>query len=193
MFVRRFSAVALSAALSALGLSATVAGTASAASLKTVTFAYDFPGPDFELTPLVVAQKLGYFTAAGLKVNVIFPPNTSTTTQLLATGGANIGFITTTDMGVAVNAGVPVESIANYSMSNNWALFAKPGVALTAAKIKSQLQGKTIFSYGDTWTNAMLPFVLKFAGLTTSQVKVVTNPTGNDLTDLLAGKVNVST
>jgi len=193
MFIRRYGAVALSVALSAVGLVTSSAGAASAASLKTVTFAYDFPGPDFELTPIVVAQKLGYFTSAGIKVNVIFPPNTSTTTQLLATGGANIGFITTTDMGVAVNAGVPVESIANYSMSNNWALFAKPGVSLTAAKIKSQLQGKTIFSYGDTWTNAMLPFVLKYAGLTTSQVKVVTNPTGNDLTDLLAGKVDVST
>jgi putative hydroxymethylpyrimidine transport system substrate-binding protein len=163
------------------------------APLKNVTFAYDFPGPDFELTPLVVAQDQGYFKQYGLKVKVIFPPNTSTTTALLTTGGANIGFVTTTDMGVAVNAGVPVESIGNYSMRNNWALFAKPGAHLTAATIAKDLKGKTVFSYGDTWTESMIPFVLRHAGLTTSQVKIVTNPSGNDLTDLLKGVVNVST
>ena len=192
MKIRRFSAVAASVALSLTGV-VTASLHASAASLTTVTFAYDFPGPDFELTPIVVAQDLGFFKAAGLNVKVVFPPNTSTTTQLLATGGAQIGFVTTTDMGVAVNAGVPVEAIGNYSMENNWALFAKPGVSLTAANLHKELAGKRIFSYGDTWTEAMLPFVLRYAGLTSSQVKVVTNPTGNDLTDLLAGKVDIST
>ena len=166
---------------------------ASAASLAKVTFAYDFPGPDFELTPLVVAQDQGFFKAAGLNVSVIFPPNTSTTTKLLTTGGADVGFLTTTDMGVAVNAGAPVLSIANYSMKNNWALFAKPGTTLTPANLSKALKGKKIFSYGDTWTEAMLPFVLKKAGLSTSQVKIITDPTGNDLTNLLAGKVNFST
>lgn len=193
MGFRRSVSVALSAALCSLATLGLTAGGASAAPLTKVTFAYDFPGPDFELTPLVVAQDRGYFTAAGLDVRVVFPPNTSTTTDLLTTGGAQIGFVTTTDMGVAVNAGVPVESIANYSMKNNWALFAKPGAELAAATLTKDLKGKTIFSYGDTWTESMLPFVLKHAGLTTSQVKIVTNPSGNDLTDLLAGQVNVST
>jgi len=166
---------------------------ASAASLTKVTFAYDFPGPDFELTPLVVAQDQGFFKAAGLNVSVVFPPNTSTTTKMLSTGAAGIGFLTTTDMGVAVNAGVPVVSVANYSMKNNWALFAKPGTKLTPANLKAELKGKKIFSYGDTWTEAMLPFVLNKAGLSANQVKIITDPTGNDLTDLLAGKVDIST
>jgi putative hydroxymethylpyrimidine transport system substrate-binding protein len=170
-----------------------VGSSASAAPLTKITFAYDFPGPDFELTPLVVAQDQGFFRAAGLSVSVVFPPNTSTTTKMLATGSAGIGFLTTTDMGVAVKAGVPVLSVANYSMKNNWALFAKPGTKLTPANLTSALRGKRIFSYGDTWTEAMLPFVLKKAGLTNSQVKIVTDPTGNDLTDLLAGKVDFST
>lgn len=191
--MRRYSltAVALSGTLLLAGLSATT--NSSAATLKTVTFAYDFPGPDMELTPLVVAQDRGYFAQAGLKVNVSFPPNTSTTTQLLAKGAAQIGFLTTTDMGVAVNAGAPVLSIGNYSMSNNWALFAKPGTPLSAANITADLKGKSIFSYGDTWTESMLPFVLRYAHLTASQVKIVTEPTGNDMTYLLAGKVDVST
>ena len=189
----RLSALAVSGVI-ALGSLATVGGlSASAAPLTKMTFAYDFPGPDFELTPLVVAQDHGFFTAAGLQVKVVFPPDTSTTTKMLTTNAANIGFLTTTDMGVAINAGAPVLSVANYSMRNNWALFAKPGTTLSAANLKNELKGKKIFSYGDTWTEAMLPFVLKFAGLSPSQVNIITDPTGNDLTALLAGKVDVST
>jgi len=193
MKFRSVGTAAAAASLSLLLVSAVSSGSASASSLTKVTFAYDFPGPDFELTPVVVAQDQGFFKAAGLNVSVKFPPNTSTTTQMLTTGAADIGFLTTTDMGVAVDAGAPVESIANYSMKNNWAMFAKPGVQLSAAHLAADIKGKTIFSYGDTWTEAMLPFVLKYAKLSASQVKVLTAPTGNDLTDLLAGKVNIST
>ena len=189
---RHLGALALAATLAATPLIG-LAGASSAAPLTTVNFAYDFPGPDFELTPLVVAQDLGYFKAVGLKVNVKFPPDTSTTTKMLATGSADIGFLTTTDMGVAINAGAPVLSVANYSMRNNWALFAKPGSGVTAANLKTKLKGKRIFSYGDTWTEAMLPFVLRHAGLTASQVKIVTDPTGDDLTALLQGRVDYST
>lgn len=189
--MKRFRVAALVASLilPAVALS----GPASAAPTTKVTFAYDFPGPDFELIPVVVAEHRGYFADHGLSVDVKFPPNTSTTSQMLATGSADIGFVTTSDMGVALNAGVPMVSIANYSMKNNWGLFAKPGVSLKASTLHATLKGKRIFSYGDTWTEAMLPYVLKFAHLTASQVNVVTDPTGNDLTSLLAGKVDFAT
>jgi ABC-type nitrate/sulfonate/bicarbonate transport system substrate-binding protein len=192
MKIRLMGALALSASLATLGLTV-ASGPSGASSLKAVTFAYDFPGPDFELIPVVVAQKEGFFASAGLNVKVKFPTNTSSTSLMLATGAAQVGFVTTTDMGVAVDKKVPILSIANYSMSNNWALFAKPGVAFTAANLKKELKGKRIFSYGDTWTEAMLPFVLRHAGLSASQVKIITDPTGIDLTYLLAGKVDVST
>lgn len=183
-----FGAGSLLLALCAVGVAP-----ASSSTLTNVTYAYDFPSPDFELTPMVVAQDRGYFKAEGLDVKVVFPPNTSTTTDELSVGSADIGFLTTTDMGVAINAGAPVEAIGNFSMSNNWALFAKPGTNLSAANLHSILKGKRIFSYGDTWTESMLPYVLKYAGLTQSQVKIITDPTGNDLVDLLAGKVDFST
>ena len=193
MRLNRVAALTVSGSLVLSSVVAFAIGSVSAAPLTSVKFAYDFPGPDFELTPVVVAQDQGFFKAAGLKVSVEFPPNTSTTSQMLATESADIGFLTTTDMGVAVSAGVPVLSVANYSMRNNWALFAKPGTKLNLANLKSTLKGKRIFSYGDTWTESMLPFVLKKAGLSASQVHIVTDPTGNDLTDLLAGKVDFST
>ncbi len=192
MKLRLAGALALSATLVTLGVTLS-SGASGAAPLTSVKFAYDFPGPDFELIPLVVAQKEGFFSAAGLSVKVVFPSNTSSTALMLATGSAQVGFVTTTDMGVAVDKKVPIVSIGNYSMSNNWAIFAKPGVKLTAANLKSELKGKSIFSYGDTWTEAMLPFVLKRAGLTTSQVDIKVEPTAIDTTWLLAGKVDFST
>ncbi len=192
MKLRRAGALALTATLASVAVTWS-GGAASAAPLKSVTFAYDFPGPDFELIPVVVAQKEGLFAAAGLNVKVVFPSNTSSTALMLATGAAQVGFVTTTDMGVAVDKKVPLLSIANYSMSNNWALFAKPGVPLTAANLKKELQGKRIFSYGDTWTESMLPFVLRHAGLSASQVDIKVEPTAIDTTWLLAGKVDIST
>ena len=194
MKLRHVGLAAVSSVLALTGaVSVAATASSSAAPLKTVTFAYDFPGPDFELIPVVVAEDRGYFRDHGLNVKVDFPSNTSSTTQFLTTGTAQFGFITTTDMAVAVNVGAPLVSIANYSMSNNWALFAKPGVSLKATSLHKTLLGKRIFSYGDTWTEAMLPFVLRYAHLTTSQVKIITNPTANDLTYLLAGKVDFST
>jgi ABC-type nitrate/sulfonate/bicarbonate transport system substrate-binding protein len=195
MKIRLAGALALSASLTALGIVTSIASdTASgAATAKNVTFAYDFPGPDFELIPVVVAQSEGFFKATGLNVKIVFPPNTSSTSVMLATGSANVGLVTTTDMGIAVDKSLPILSIANYSMTNNWALFAKPGVALTAKNLRAELLHKRIFSYGDTWTQAMLPFVLKYAGLKASQVDVITNGSANDLNYLIAGKVDVST
>mgnify|MGYP003347867944 CR=1 FL=1 len=99
----------------------------------------------------------------------------------------DLGLVTTTDMAAAIEANVPVVSIANYSQSNNWGLFTKPGVDISIDTIK----GKTISGFGDTWTNAMLPFVLKTAGLTDADVKVVT--VDNDTPLLLSGKVDIAT
>jgi putative hydroxymethylpyrimidine transport system substrate-binding protein len=155
--------------------------------LTKVTYAYDWIGPDMEIIPVLAAQKEGFFKAEGLDVSVIFPPTTSSTSQFLASGKAQVGFITTADMADAVAHKAPLLSIANYSMSNNWGLFTKPGVKISLAELK----GKTIFSYNDNWTDAMLPFVLKRAGVTLSQVRVVTGT--NDVAELLAGKINFST
>ncbi len=90
-------------------------------------------------------------------------------------------------MTFAVKGELPVISIANYTTSNNWGLFTKPGVPVTLESIK----GKKISGYGDSWTNAMLPFVLREAGLTENDVEVVT--VDWDLPLLLAGKVDMST
>jgi ABC-type nitrate/sulfonate/bicarbonate transport system substrate-binding protein len=140
-----------------------------------------------ELIPVVVAMKDGFFKDAGIKVSVEFPPSTSSTSQMLTTGSGDIGFVTTSDMAVAVAAQAPLVSIANYSMTNNWGLFAKPGSKLTMADLK----GKKVFSWGDTWTNAMLPFVVKKAGLKMSDIKIIT--ASNDTPLLMSGAIDFTT
>jgi ABC-type nitrate/sulfonate/bicarbonate transport system substrate-binding protein len=173
-------------ALSVVGLSLGN-NSSTSSSATTIRFVYDFPGPDFALVPLVVAEKKGYFADQGLKVDVTFPPTTSTTALELSQGAGDIGFVTTTDMAVAVANKIPLVSVANYSMHNNWALFAKPGSKLSLATLK----GKSVFSYGDTWTNAMLSFVLKKAGLTTKDITITSGT--NDIPLILNGRVDVST
>jgi ABC-type nitrate/sulfonate/bicarbonate transport system substrate-binding protein len=186
---RNFLSIPVAGAVMALS-SVTVLSAGSVASASTLTsvkFVYDFPGPDMELIPVVVAQREGFFKKSGLKISVEFPPSTSSTTQLLTTGSGDIGFITTSDMAVAVEAKAPILSVANYSMTNNWGLFAKPGSTLTLASLK----GKKIFSWGDTWTNAMIPFVLKKANLKSSDITIVTG--ANDTPLLMNGTINFTT
>ncbi|MEI8148045.1 MAG: ABC transporter substrate-binding protein [Actinomycetes bacterium] len=174
-----------------LALVATVTAIApnasASSSLTKVRFAYDFPWPDMELIPVIVAQKEGFFKAHGLKVSIVFPPSTSTTVQMLATKDTEVALLSTSDLVVAVKAKVPVVSIANYSMTNNWGLFAMPGSKLSLATLK----GKKVFSWGDTWTTAMLPFVLKKAGLTATDITVVNGEADTPL--LKSGKVDFVT
>ncbi|MBU6234107.1 MAG: ABC transporter substrate-binding protein [Acidobacteria bacterium] len=170
--------------LATLGASAS---SRAAEPLTKVRFAYDFPWPDMALIPVIVAQKEGYFKEQGLKVSIVFPPSTSTTVQMLTTKSADVGLLTTSDVPVAVSAGAPIVSIANYSMRNNWGLFAKNGSGLSLASLK----GKKVFSWGDTWTNAMMPFVLKKAGLKAKDVTMVTGDADTPM--LLSGAVDFLT
>lgn len=155
--------------------------------LTTVRFVFDWPTPDFELVPIVVGLDQGFYQEAGLDVVVTFPPDTATAVKVLGTGGGDLGLVTTTDMVAAVQAQVPVTAIANYSQENNWGLFTKPGVPISLDSLK----GKTISGFGDTWTQAMLPFVLRSAGLTDADVKQVV--VSNDAPLLLEGKVDIAT
>ena len=137
---RNFLSISVAGAVMALSSITVLSAStlASASTLTAVKFVYDCPGPDMEIIPVVVAEKEGFFKANGLNVSVEFPPSTSSTTQLLTTGSGDIGFITTSDMAVAVEAKAPVISVANYSMTNNWGLFAKPGSTLTLAGLKGE-------------------------------------------------------
>ena len=91
----------------------------SSAQPKTIRVVFDWPGIDFEAVPLTVGNARGFYKKAGLNVQIVIPPSTSTTVKMIAAGKGDIGFDTTTDVVFAQAAGIDVKSIANYSQDNN--------------------------------------------------------------------------
>lgn len=161
---------------------------AAAADLTPVRFVFDWPSADFEMIPTVIGQQKGYYEAEGLKIEVILPPDSQTTGRLLAVGQAEIGFEATTDVVFAAAQGVPITSIGVYSQSNNWGLFGRPGEPVSLDTLK----GKSIAIFTDSWTKAMMPFVLKAAHLTENDVKLIIAE-DSDTPLLLAGKIDIAT
>lgn len=172
--------LALAAALNAVP--------AKAADLTTIRFVYDWPSADFELIPTLVGQQKGYYEAEGIKIDVIFPPDSQTTARLLALGQAEIGYEATTDVVFGASQGIPITSIGLYTKSNNWGLFGRPGEPLSLDNLK----GKSIAIYTDSWTKAMMPFVLRAAKLTEDDVKLIIAQ-DSDTNLLLAGKIDIAT
>jgi ABC-type nitrate/sulfonate/bicarbonate transport system substrate-binding protein len=160
----------------------------SHANLTTLRVVFDWPGIDFEAVPLAAGNAEGFYKKVGLNVDIVIPPTTSTTVKMIAVGRGDVGFDTTTDVVFAQAAGIDVKSIANYSQDNNWGLVAAPGKRINVKDLK----GKSIGIFTDSWTKAMMPYVLRAAGLTASQVK---QPifSSDDIAPMLAGKIDLAT
>lgn len=153
-----------------------------------ITLIYDWSGVDFEAVPIAVAEAEGMFDEQGIDVNLVLPPDDSTTVKLLSSDQGDIGFATSADVVLTRGQGADVVSIGNYSQENNWGLIARPGETIDL----SDLKGKKIGVFADNWTQAMMPFVLKAAGLTDSDVHQITFE-GDDVAPLLADKLDLTT
>ena len=186
-FLGRYYRIHLLATL-LVGLLGPLAPLRAGAEPVSVRFVYDWPVPDFGMVPMVVAQQLGLYQKHGLKVDLLFPPDAQTTARMLASGRADIGFEATTDLVFAANQGVPILAIANFTRSNSWCLIGRPGEPI----VLTQLKGKSIGIFTDSWTRAMMAFVLKKAGLRVGDVREITTQ-NDDLPLLLAGKIDLAT
>lgn len=176
------------AALAALAALWGPAPAAVAAELTPVRFVFDWTTADFEMIPTVIGQKKGFYEAEGLTVEAILPPDSQTTARMLAVGQAEIGYEATTDVVFGASQGVPITSIGLYSQTNNWGLFGRPGEPVSLDALK----GKSIAIFTDSWTKAMMPFVLKAAHLTENDVKLIIAE-DSDTPLLLAGKIDIAT
>jgi ABC-type nitrate/sulfonate/bicarbonate transport system substrate-binding protein len=183
----RYRRIHLLAALVA-GLLATLASLRASAEPMSVRFVYDWPVADFGMVPMVVAQQRGLYQKHGLKVDLLFPPDAQTTARMLATGRADIGFEAATDLVFAANQGVPIVAIANFTRSNSWCLIGRPGEPI----VLTQLKGKSVGIFTDSWTRAMMAFVVKKAGLREGEIREITTQ-NDDIPLLLAGKIDLAT
>ena len=130
--------------------------------------------PDTLWIPLLVARERGFYRAAGIDVRLVLPSTTSSTTELVAAGSADVGFATTPELVTARQLGKTVISIANLTAHNNWGIYALSGTTVDAPG----LQGKRIAVDGGVWSTIMLPYVLESAGLELAAVQQVTTPAG---------------
>ncbi len=183
-----YAEVSVAGALAALALASVAPAPAVAADLTSVRFVFDWASADFEMIPTVIGQQKGFYEAEGLKVEAILPPDSQTTARLLAVGQAEIGYEATTDIVFGAAQGVPITSIGVYSVKNNWGLFGRPGEPVSLGDLK----GKSIAIFTDSWTKAMMPFVLKAAHLTENDVKLIIAE-DSDTPLLLAGKIDIAT
>jgi putative hydroxymethylpyrimidine transport system substrate-binding protein len=156
--------------------------------LQKVHFVFDWSSADFELIPTLIGEQKGFYKDEGLDVDIILPPDSQTTARMLSVGQAEIGFEATSDVVFGAEQGLPIISIGVYSQSNNWGLFGRPGEPVKL----SDLKGKSIGVFADSWTKAMMPFVLKAAGLNESDVKQIIAE-DSDTPLLLAGKIDIAT
>jgi NitT/TauT family transport system substrate-binding protein len=161
---------------------------AQAADATTVHFVYDWPVADFALLPIAVGRDMGFYAKHGLQVEILFPPDPQTTARMLATGRADIGFEGTTDVIFAANQGIPIVAIANFTQSNSWCLIGRPGETIDIAHLK----GKSIGTFTDSWTRAMMGFVLKKANLQEGDVRQIITQ-NNDIALLLAKRIDIAT
>jgi ABC-type nitrate/sulfonate/bicarbonate transport system substrate-binding protein len=96
------------------------------------------------LWPLYIGQRLGYFDAAGLKIDLIFAPSNAAVVQQLAAGSYDIGpSAGMVDPIRAIEKGAPEAIVRIVIQAPPYALLAKPAIKTMAA-----LKGKTIMLGG---------------------------------------------
>jgi putative hydroxymethylpyrimidine transport system substrate-binding protein len=174
-------------ALAAFGGGSSSASTGSA-KLTKIRMVQEWPVADGFWIPWIVARDKGWYKQAGIDLQIIPPPTVADTVKFLGTGRAELGFTTILDVIFAKEQGAPIVSVGAYSQSNNWGLIGRQGEKFTVKSMK----GKTIGIYNDAWTKAQLSIMLKSAGLTLKDVKMVA--AASDVVPLLlAKKVDVAT
>jgi NitT/TauT family transport system substrate-binding protein len=90
-----------------------------------------------------VADKLGYFAANGLKVDVVIAGSSAAVAQQLAAGSAEIGAVSTTQVIEAILGGAPIVQVLKNVMTSPYQLVSRKGITSV-----EQLRGKTIMIGG---------------------------------------------
>lgn len=187
-FSRRALAGASAVAAAGLllgGRFAAPAAIATAQDATKVTLALDWY-PTSQHAGFFVAQAKGYFTEAGLDVNVYTPADPTTVLQTVGAGRDTFGISYQTDLLFARGEQVPVVSVAALVQHPLNSLMFKQDAGITRP---ADLKGKSVGIAGLPSDDAFLSTMLKTDGLTLDDISVVN--VGYDLLPaLLAGRVD---
>jgi putative hydroxymethylpyrimidine transport system substrate-binding protein len=160
---RRF----LLALMAALGLVSALPAQAQQPEKLTLLLDW-FVNPDH--APIIVARERGLFTKRGLDVQIVEPSDPSAPPRLIAAGQGDIAISYQPSYTRAVGNGIPVIRVGT--------LVATPLNTLTVLadgpiKTLADLRGKTIGYSGSGIHDMMLKAMLKSAGITIDDVKLV--------------------
>ena len=164
---------------------------AEPADLKKVTLMLDYT-PNTNHTGFYVARELGYYTEAGLDVEIIEPGDNATAT-MVAAGKADFGVSYQEDTTYALTAEepLPIKAIAAIIQHNTSGF-----VSLKAANINSpkDFEGKTYAGWGAPSEEAVIKAVMQADGGDFSKLTIV-GADGSGFASLSAdadaGKVNI--
>jgi NitT/TauT family transport system substrate-binding protein len=187
-----FLSVALALAACGPGASPTVigvgaSGSPAATTKLTVGLGYI---PNVQFAPFYLADRSGYYRAAGLDVTFQNKIETDLV-PLVGQGAIDIGVADGTDVIPAVSQGIPVRYVATIYGTYPSIVFAKASSGIKAA---ADLRGKKIGipgKYGSSWI--MLQALLQSAGLAPSDVTIVEYPDFGQGVAVQAGAVDAAT
>lgn len=125
--------------------------------------------PDAENAAVLMADQHGYFTEAGLDVEVLHPIDSDNVPGYVASGGDDIGLLPQAQLPVSNGEGMPLIAIGS--------LVGKPTLAMIwprQSKIESpgDLKGKTIAINGLPFEEGFVRALLKRAGVRPKDVEV---------------------
>lgn len=172
-------------ALAVAACTAVSASNASAAEKLTVMLEW-FVNPDH--APLVVANKMGYFAAAGLEVELVPPADPSTVPRLVAAGQADLGIHYQPNLYLDHAAGLPLKRIGTLVETP-----LNTVTVLADGPIKSlkDLKGKKVGFSVSGFEDAMLKRMFEGEGLSLQDVELV-NVNFALSPSLIGGKVDAT-
>ena len=179
---RRFlQAAGAAAALPALRL-----GRARAANLKKVTFRLDwiYQGPN---AGFMVARDKGFYTEAGLDVEIGPGKGSGSTAQLVATKAAQIGFADGFVVGNSVAKGLGLKMVASIYRRNPAAVVV---LADSPIKTPKDLEGKTVAIPTGSAQFQQWPAFEKGCHLDSGKIRVVNIDPAGSPPALITGKVD---
>jgi NitT/TauT family transport system substrate-binding protein len=125
------------------------------------TVVFGVTGKSVMSWPEIVSDQMGFFTANGIKVEIIYTGSTVAGAQQLIAGSLDISEVSSTEIIQAVLAGAPIRTIIETSTKPPYVVMAKKGLVSIA-----QLKGKTIIVGGpDDITRVFMDKILESASL----------------------------
>ena len=155
--------------------------------LEEITFVLDWT-PNTNHTGLYVAQKLGYFKDAGLKVKIVQPPEDGVY-SLVASGKAQfgVGFQDTMASALVGDDAMPIEAVATILQHNTSGIISRKGEGMDRPK---GMEGKKYATWDLDIEKATLKQVVKKDGGDFSKVKLIPSTVTDEVSALKSKSVD---